>query len=263
MKPNSGVKEVLVLFGGYPERIADMKREFRISDIAKQNGVSVLFMNYNQKLWLEEGEKEDLAKRIQRIFDENKLPVSKVYFGGYSSGGNVALLLSDYLVQENAKLGPQGVFVIDSPIDLVALYRSSVKNIKRKFSEPSVRESTWIIETLGEKFGHPDTAISNYERYSILTLETKNFQNISNLKDVKIRLYSEPDTAWWKENRMADPDQMNAYYLERLSKLLQDSGFQEVEYIATENKGYRANGERHPHSWSIVDKEGLMEWIKE
>ena len=193
MKPNSGVKEVLVLFGGYPERIADMKREFRISDIAKQNGVSVLFMNYNQKLWLEEGEKEDLAKRIQRIFDENKLPVSKVYFGGYSSGGNVALLLSDYLVQENAKLGPQGVFVIDSPIDLVALYRSSVKNIKRKFSEPSVRESTWIIETLGEKFGHPDTAISNYERYSILTLETKNFQNISNLKDVKVRLYSEPE----------------------------------------------------------------------
>lgn len=71
IKPFSDVDQVLVLFGGYPERIADVKREFKITDISKEHGVSILFMNYNQKLWLEEGEKEDLAQRIQKIFHEN------------------------------------------------------------------------------------------------------------------------------------------------------------------------------------------------
>jgi hypothetical protein len=45
--------------------------------------------------------------------------------------------------------------------------------------------------------------------------------------------------------------------------LLKKSNFKQVEYISTENKGYRANGDRHPHSWSIVDKDKLVEWILE
>ncbi len=263
IKPKSGVEEVLVLFGGFTEGIEDVKREFRIGDLAKRNGVSVLYMSYNQKLWLQESEKQKLADQLQRIFEDHEIPGSRIFIGGFSSGGNIAILISSYLVQKNSEYAPKGVFVIDSPIDLVALYRSSEKNIQRNFSEPSVRESSWIIQTLDENFGNPDTAISNYEKYSVYTEATKNFDNIKSLRTVKIRFYSEPDTNWWKENRMADFDQMNAYYLERLSKHLKDAGFKDVEYIASENKGYRANGDRHPHSWSIVEKENLIEWIRD
>ena len=74
-------------------------------------------------------------------------------------------------------------------------------------------------------------------------------------------MYSEPDSLWWKEQRMADFEQTNAYLIQELSELLFDSGFTQVEYIATENKGYRSNGERHPHSWSIVDQDELISWI--
>ena len=66
---------------------------------------------------------------------------------------------------------------------------------------------------------------------------------------------------------MADFDQMNAFYLEILSMLIKKSNFKQVEYISTENKFYRANGYRHPHSWAIVDKDKdkdkLVEWILE
>jgi hypothetical protein len=261
IKPKAQLNEILVLFGGYPEKAEDIKREFKIVETAKKNGIAVVFMNYNQKLWLEKNEKHVLAEQLHKIFRENDLPRTKTYFGGFSSGGNVALLVSDYLIQQNSEMAPKGVFVVDSPIDLVALYRSSEKNLERNFSEPSVQESTWLIETLGKKLGNPHNNISRYENYSIYTSETDNFDNIENLKNIKIRFYSEPDTLWWKQNRMADFDQMNAYYLERLSKLLKKAGFKQVEYIATENKGYRANGYRHPHSWSIVDKNALIEWI--
>lgn len=83
------------------------------------------------------------------------------------------------------------------------------------------------------------------------------------MKKTKIRLYTEPDTLWWKKNRMADYDQLNSYYIKSLSEDLKESEFNQVEYIATENKGYRANGERHPHSWSIIDKNELINWIME
>lgn len=262
-RPSKELKGVLVLFGGYPEKAEDIKREFEILYTANKSGIGILFMNYNQKLWLEENEKQKLAEQLQNIFEENDLPKTNTYFGGFSSGGNVALLISDFLTQQNSEMTPMGVFVVDSPIDLVALYKTSMKNVERDFSEPSVQESTWLIETLGQHFGNPENNISNYENYSIYTSETDNFDNIENLKNVKIRFYSEPDTLWWKQNRMADIDQMNAYYLEQLSKLLKKSDFKRVEFIATENKGYRSNGERHPHSWSIVDKKELIKWILE
>jgi hypothetical protein len=261
IKPKADFNEILILFGGYPEKAEDIKREFKIIESAKQNSIAVLFMNYNQKLWLEESEKQALVEQLQNVFNEYELPRTKIYIGGFSSGGNVALIISDYLTQQNTEIVPKGVFVVDSPIDLLALYRSSKKNLERNFSEPSVQESTWLIETLRNRFGNPDENLSDYENYSIYTAETDSFHNIRNLKNVKIRFYSEPDTVWWKENRKADFDQMNAFYLERLSMLLKKSNFKQVEYISTENKGYRANGDRHPHSWSIVDKDKLVEWI--
>lgn len=263
IKPKSELDQVLVLFGGYPENAEDIRREFKVSEIAQENGISVLYMNYNQKLWLEDSEKKELVELLKNIFDKNQLPKTNLYLGGFSSGGNVVLLISDYLIQQGSEMAPKGVFVVDSPVDLVALYRSSEKNLERKFSEPSIQESTWLIETLGNQFGKPDDNISNYEEYAIYTSETDHFENIKHLKNIKIRFYSEPDTTWWKENRMADFDQMNAFYLQRLSKLLKKSNFKYIEYIPTENKGYRANGDRHPHSWSIVDKDDLIEWILE
>lgn len=263
-KPTQNTKKVLVLFGGYPEKPENIKREFTIQALAMENNIAVLYMNYNQKLWLEEPEKQQLAELLQKIFAEHKLPTNDNYIGGFSSGGNVALLMGSFLAENKGfKLAPKGVFIVDSPIDLVALYKSSEKNIARNFSEVSVRESTWIIETLGKPFGNPNDDISKYQQYAVYTSSTETIDNLTGLKYTKIRLYTEPDTLWWKENRKADYDQMNACYIKRLSESLKKSGFSQVEYIATENKGYRANGDRHPHSWSIVDKKELIKWMME
>lgn len=262
-KPDAQSKAVLVLFGGFPESIARVQSEFGIKDIALQNKVAVLYLNYNQKLWLEEEEKRTLADSLKSIFVQHKLPPSNVCFGGYSSGGNVSLLLANYLIQNEYTIAPKGVFVVDSPIDLAALYKSSEKNIQRNFSEVSVQESTFLVKLLSDSLGDPHADLSRYEDYAVFTSTTNNFENIKSLKGAKIRLYTEPDTTWWKENRMADHDQMNAFYLKELSEALKSSDFKHAEYITTENKGYRANGERHPHSWSIVDKDDLIKWMLE
>jgi len=261
-KPDT-TEAVLVLFGGYPETAEDIKREFAINELANEKNVAVVYLNYSGKLWLEENEKIELAESINKLFKSNELPITKVFLGGFSSGGNMALLISDFLIENSSSIEPEGVFIVDSPIDLLALYNSAEKNIKSNYSQPAIQEAKWIIKTLNENFGEPVKNLDQYENYSVFTSKTDNINNLKKLENTRIRFYTEPDIQWWKENRKADYDQMNANFIEKLSQNLKDAGFDQVEYIPTENKGYRANGERHPHSWSIVDKEDLLQWMLE
>lgn len=262
-KPTENIKAVLVLFGGFPENAEDIKREFKIIDNTEDNDIAVLYMNYNRKLWLEQKELLKLSEEFQRIFEENKLPLDNIFIGGFSSGGNIALLISNFMTKQNSKIIPKGVFIIDSPVDLAELYNTAEKNVERDFSDDTMQESIWLVETLGTQFGDPHSNISKYEAYSVFTLKTDYIDNIKDLKNTKIRLYTEPDKVWWKENTRAEYEEMNAYQIKKLSELLHESKFAEVEYIPTEDKGYRANGERHPHSWSIVDKKNLTNWMLE
>lgn len=255
---------LLILFGGFPETAVNIENEFPITDLAADNNVAVAYSNINRKLWLEESEKSRLANSIQEMITSNNLPSNKIFIGGMSSGGNIALLISNYLSQNpEHNLNPSGVFVVDSPVDLAALYHVSEENIKRNFSEASVGESSFIFQYFDDQLGDPNEDIEPYEEFAAFTYETGNFQNLEDLKNTKIRLYTEPDEAWWKENMGVEYEQMNAFHLERLSDFLGTNNFENVEYITTQDKGFRANGARHPHSWSIVDKEDLLQWILE
>ena len=262
-KPDN-TQAVLLLLGGFSEDGAGIENEFPITALANEKNVAVAYLNFNRKIWLEEDEKAQLALSIQELFTSNSFPTDKIYIGGLSSGGNIALLISNFLAQKpEYNLNPSGVFVIDSPIDLAALFRVTEENIKRNFSEASVGESTFIFNYFKEQLGNPDDKIAPYEKYAPFTYETENIQNLKDLKDTKIRFYTEPDKVWWKENMGVDYEQMNAFHLKRLSNFLVSKDYEKVEFIATEDKGYRADGTKNPHSWSIIDKEDLLQWIIE
>lgn len=220
-------------------------------------------MKFNRRLWLTDEEKKQLSAIINQMFEKNNLKEENVYIGGFSSGGNVSLLLSDYLIQSENYVQPKGVFVIDPPVDLLGLYENSVRNIERDFSPVSVQESEIIVSLLESSFGKPEASIELYEEHSVYTTRTNNTDNLSHLQDVEIRFYTEPDTAWWKENRQYEYEEMNAYFIKNLADDLRKESGRNIIYIPTENRGYRANGNRHPHSWSIVDVDELIQWITE
>ena len=53
-----------------------------------------------------------------------------------------------------------------------------------------------IVGLLESNFGKPEDSISPYEAHSVYTLKTHNTENVAHLQDVKLRFYTEPDTAW-------------------------------------------------------------------
>lgn len=254
-------KGVLVLFPCFPCNIENTKNEFPIIEKATKQNISVVLMDYHNKLFLKDDELRDLTTLYTSIFENLNLNSKNIYIGGFSGGGNVSLLLSNYLVKEKNKLQPKGVFIVDSPIDLLGLFRVAEKNIASNFSEDAVGEAKWVVNQFTTDFGNPKDSLLKYETFAPFTYETKNTSNLAFLKDIKIRFYTEPDLIWWKTNRNIDKEDLNAFFIEELYKNLQLQKFPKVELITSQNKGYRANGTRHPHSWSIVDRDELLKWM--
>jgi len=255
-------KATLVLFPGGASSAKDTKEEFDIITTAQANQVSVLFMNFNRHLWIDEPATKQLATELENVFTENEINTENTFIGGMSIGGNVTLTLSNYLCKKKSKIKPKGVFIVDSPIDLFALYESSLKDIANpNFNEERLTEPKWIINYFEEEFGK-DSLLINIQKASPFT-NINNYTSVPNLKNCKIRFYTEPDSLWWKENRQTDFESTNAYAIQQIASDLKTKNWNKLELIETENKGYRSNGERHPHSWSIVDTRNLIEWIKE
>jgi hypothetical protein len=261
--PKGEVKQVLILFPGYGENPEDIKTEFNIVEPAISQGIGIAFMKFNRHLWLSKQEKIHLSTLLEQMLKENALKDKSIYIGGFSSGGNVALLVSNHLMKQEKGIKLKGVFIIDSPVDLLGLYENSKKNIARNVSQVSVEESKMVVNLFESTFGKPEQVLDQYEEHGVYTQKTHNTNNLSSLKDVKIRLYTEPDTLWWKQNRGYAYQEMNAYFIKSLSEELSQKIGNKVEYIPTQNRGYRSNGDRHPHSWSIVEVDELLQWIRE
>lgn len=261
--PKGEVKHVLILFPGYGENPEGIKREFNIVDPAISQGIGIALMKFNRHLWLSQDEKMHLSTFLEVMLQENELKDKAIFIGGFSSGGNVALLVSNHLMKQAKDIKLKGVFIIDSPVDLVGLYENSKKNIARNVSKVSVEESKMLVDLFETSFGKPEQALEKYEEHGVYTQKTHNTNNLSSLKEVKIRLYTEPDSLWWKQNRDYAYQEMNAYFIKSLSEELSQKFGSKVEYIPTQNRGYRSNGDRHPHSWSIVEVDKLLRWISE
>lgn len=254
---------VLILFPGGASTSKEIKEEFEILPIATNNNISVLMMNFNRHLWIDANTTKQLAEKLEAIFNQYGLETENIFMGGMSIGGNVTLTLANYLHKEKSSFAPKGTFIVDAPIDLHALYESSVKDTNNpNFDEERLAEPKWIINYFEEEFGEDDDLVKNIQNVSPFTLKTK-YINVSSLKKSKLRFYTEPDKQWWKENRQTDFESTNAFAIEQIADKLKNENWNQFELIETENKGYRSDGSRHPHSWSIVDIEELVNWIKE
>ncbi|MCU0439037.1 MAG: hypothetical protein MUC49_14155 [Raineya sp.] len=256
-------KAILIIFPCYPCDIEHTKHEAKFLENIEKEGITTLILNINQKLWLIQTEKEEYSKLIHKILDSNKVEKKNIFLGGFSSGGNVAVILANEFLKNKDVIQPKGVFVVDSPLDMEQLYKNAQKGIIEKASEDSYNESVFLTNFIEQNLGKPSENLVKFREYSPFLLSENSTSNMKYLKNIKVRFYTEPALEWQKKNRNRSYEELNAYVLEKAYDLLRSLGSHSVEFIKTENKGIRANGTVHPHSWSIVDKSNLLVWLKE
>ena len=91
----------------------------------------------------------------------------------------------------------------------------------------------------------------------------KNYgDNEKHLQSTAVRAYHDVDIPWRLQNRFQSVAESNYLVTSELIKRLILMGNQKAEFIQSYQTGYRSNGQRHPHSWSIVDEEECVRWVK-
>lgn len=169
------------------------------------------------------------------------------------------------LSKENAdftSVHPIAVYGIDPPLDLTRLYKSFERTKELNFSEPAVAEANHFLQQYQRQFGgSPDNVPGAYINNSMYSRTEKDGGNAKFLADMPVRIYSDPDIDWHLNERKRDLYDVNVLDQTAFINQLRILGNENAEFINALGKGYRLNGNRHPHSWSIVEPNELIDWI--
>lgn len=254
-------KAVLVLFPCFPCNAEHTKAEAGFLKDLEKKGITTVLLDYNQKLFLTDAEKKEIADQLNSILNKHHIDKKNVFIGGFSGGGNVALLLSSFLIKSEDSIQPKGLLVVDSPIDLEQLYHNAAKDVAANVDTDAVEEGKFLTALFERELGKPGEHPEKYKIASPYLISSNSVENIQYLKNIKTRFYCEPDLDWQQQNRGRKFEDLNAFVLKKANEALLNLGNPATEYIETKNRGIRANGKKHPHSWNIVEQRELVLWM--
>ena len=243
----------------------DTVNKLPIIDLTLKNKLATLFVTTNNQVefLFEESKMKELEGYIYEAISKNKIPKNNLLYCGMSLAGTRALKLAAFsqTIQSTYKLIPKAIAICDAPLDMVRNYRECKKASDLNLNPIGASESEWISSYLKSNLkGTPQEALNTYINYSPFCYTAENGGNARAFKNIYLRCYTEPDVNWWIENRGRDYYGMNAIDLAALVNQLKILGSKKAELIITIGKGFQ-DGNRHPHSWSIVDEKELVEWF--
>ena len=124
-------------------------------------------------------------------------------------------------------------------------------------------EVTYMIDRIEKEMqGTPKTALENFYTISPYSFSDTTQRAVRTLINTPIMIIAEPDIQWWMTQRGYDYSYMNVTDYAAMINELQRLGNNKAILVTTVNKGFRKpNNNRHPHSWSIADKEEVVKWL--
>ncbi len=260
--PEASIKGVVVLMPSTWETTEHVLSSMStFCALAYKNQLAVIVPSINQRLTLTDHSIQLMNAIFTHAIKQYKLPKDKFVIGGFSMGGIFSMRYTELSVERPAatSIHPLAVFNCDGPCDLANIYN----NFKRKqFKNPGQGEPFYGMREL-EFYcgGSPDTAAAKYQYFSPFTFADAKGGNAQYLLNTPIRIYGDVDPVWWMENRHVDMYDLNALDQTAMIQYLNDNGNTKAEFINAFGKGYRLEGNRHPHSWSIIDSEDCIKWV--
>lgn len=255
---------LLVLFDGGAGLAHRISAETQIPDSAAIRGILTIGINQSE-FYLTDSSYSAIA----RIISEVRLEIGEVnlYMGGFSLGGFTALRFAEMAVElEDIHHIPDAVFSIDAPIDHIAFVDYCIRELDRECpnvsSEIGKGEARWILQYYADHFGDLERSRSNYVSNSCFTQELEDGGNARFLLDIPVLSIHELDPMWQIQHRCRDLLDANAVSGSQLINLLYSHGNRNSEIRITSNKGYRSDGRRHPHSWSIASPNATLDWLE-
>ena len=239
---------------------------FKWREQALENGLVVLYTvtsNYFPELYYQDNAPVLLDEMIQDVIKTYKIPEQNIFIGGISASGTRALRYAQFCNMGKSKydIHINGVFSVDSPLDLERFYRS-VHTHKDHFKDGMLWEAKLMKTVFAEQFiDSPDHIPDVYRKSSVFSYTNPKESNAKWLMNTSVLFFHEPDIEWWIEERGATYFDINSYDIAGLYNYLKLVKHKDTELVTTTGKGFDRKGNRNCHSWTIVDEEYLIDWI--
>ena len=258
------IKGVLLLFPGFTQQPEAIFKDSNLHKIARAKGLLTIGYAGRIRLTVDSFLKERLSSLLKHVVEQYELPDIPFYFGGFSAGGIISLRLAELCKEfpDQFPVNARAVFMADSPVDLYTSFAHMQEYIQQNYSEIAVQEARFVERMYRQLYN--TTPAENPTFFKTLTPFAMNKDLGTNeqfLKGVAVRAYHDVDIAWRLKNRNQSVRQCNYVMTSELINRLLLMGNTEAEFIQTFQTGYRSNGDRHPHSWSIIDEETCIEWL--
>ena len=265
VKPKSEkIKGVLVLLPGLGQKSEDIFLDTQLHEHAFENDLLTIGFAGRTRMTADSLIQEKMSAVLKHVIQKHKVDKDKFIFGGFSAGGVIALRYVELCKEfpEKFPVEPKGVFMADSPVDLYHSWSLQEENLKNNYSDISVNEAKWVGKVYRYYYGAtPSDDPTVFIKLSPFSINKEYGENEKFLKDVAVRAYHDVDIVWRLKNRNQTVRFDNYVATSELINRLMLMGNERAEFIQTFQTGFRRTGERHPHSWSIIDESECIEWI--
>jgi hypothetical protein len=262
--PDGKIKGVVVLLPGTWDRVEyTLSSTKNLCQQAFENNIAVISLSLNQRLTLNNEVLDFINLAFNDAIEKYNLPKDKFVIGGFSMGGLFSVRYTELSIQDKSKtaIKPLAAFSVDGPTDLERMYQTFEIALERS---PNKTESKYALNEFTKHIGGtPKTNRENYIYHSTFSNSEKDGGNAKYLIDIPIRIYNDVDVNWWLDNRNTDLYGMNALDQSAMINFLHSIGNKKAEFVNSFGKGYRLDGTRHPHSWSIVEADSFIQWVIE
>jgi hypothetical protein len=263
MVPENPIKGVLVLLAGAGQSTEWVMNQITMDERAAEEGLLVIMPSYNMGTIQRIPDAEFLDTVFQDVVNRHEVNPDEFVLYGLSNGGLMALTYAVQAVRDsNRFLTPRAVVGIDPPIDLARLYRYSVREIERNFSEGGVAEAKWIKSVYEQVYGgSPDEYPQAYQAASVYSPGAEAGGNTRYLTEIPIRMHSDLNLDFMINEHHRDLSDWNGTDAVAFVNQLRINGNEDAQVVITRNVGRRPDGTEHPHSWNIADTEETLDWI--
>ena len=252
-------------FGGTPDGL--LTQTDLPLDAARKGILCILPVLSTGRLYFgsDNASQTSLKNMVELVARKYKLEKKSFYIGGFSIGGTCAVKYAELAIYHKYAIQPKAVFGVDPPLDWEQFYNAAKRVVRILKDKPINGEVTYMIGRIEKEMqGPPQTALHNYYYNSPYSYSDTTQKAVKTLVNTPIKLITEPDIDWWLANRGYDLTSMNATSLVAMINELQRLGNTNAVLVTTTNKGFRKpDMARHPHSWSIVDNEELLQWLRQ
>ncbi len=235
----------------------------------------VLSTNFNRSLSIDNFTLNFINQTLTEVITKYNAPKDKFIMCGLSLGGMNALRYTEISNDKNfiTSIKPIAVIGVDPPVDEMGLFNRAQDEVNlyqpdssklNNGQQNALAEGKMLVADFKQIYGgSPEQAPKMYIQHSPFTRTEKDGGNAKFLINIPIKIYCDPDINWHLKNRQRDYYHINASDQTALINFLTLNGNNKAEFKSSIGKGYRLDGTRHPHTWSIINTDDCIKWIGE